>query len=96
MLAVDCHGNFFPCIRFYDISLTNKNGFKIGDIYNGINMNRLRPFQSLTLKNQSTEECINCEIAGDAHGVAAVIMILLILIQSFRGRHISARCIRQT
>ena len=62
MLAVDCHGNFFPCIRFYDISLKNKNGFKIGDIYNGINMNRLRPFQSLTLKNQSTEECINCEV----------------------------------
>ncbi|HWQ18552.1 MAG TPA: radical SAM peptide maturase, CXXX-repeat target family, partial [Methanotrichaceae archaeon] len=62
MLAIDCSGNFYPCIRFYDISLTNRKGYKVGDIYAGINEDRLRPFQSLTLKNQSTEECINCEV----------------------------------
>ena len=62
MLAIDCNGNFYPCIRFYDISLTNRKGFKVGDIHDGINEDRLRPFQSLTLKNQSTEECINCEV----------------------------------
>lgn len=62
MLAIDCNGNFYPCIRFYDISLTNRKGYKVGDIHNGINRNRLRPFLSLTLKNQSTDECINCEV----------------------------------
>lgn len=62
MLAIDCQGNFYPCIRFYDISLTNKKGFKVGDIKSGINKDRLRPFQSLTLRNQSTEECISCEV----------------------------------
>lgn len=62
MLAIDCKGNFYPCIRFYDISLSNKRGYRIGDIYNGINQDRLRPFHALTLKNQSKEECINCEI----------------------------------
>jgi uncharacterized protein len=62
MLAIDCNGNFYPCVRFYDMSLKNKKGYKIGDIYSGINKDKLRPFQSLTLKNQSTEECITCEI----------------------------------
>jgi uncharacterized protein len=62
MLAIDCKGNFYPCIRFYDISLTNKKGLKIGDIHTGINHDRLRPFYALTLQSQSTDECINCEV----------------------------------
>lgn len=62
MLAIDCQGNFYPCIRFYDISLNSKKGYKIGDIYKGINEDRLRPFHALTLKNQSDDECINCKI----------------------------------
>ena len=62
MLAIDCHGNFYPCIRFYDISLSNRHGRKIGDIYSGINKDRLRPFYALTLQSQSRDECVKCEV----------------------------------
>lgn len=62
MLAIDCQGNFYPCIRFYDISLSHKKGLRIGDIHSGINSDRLRPFYALTLRTQSRDECINCEV----------------------------------
>jgi len=62
MLAIDCRGDFFPCVRFYDMSLTNRTGRKIGDIYTGIDRDRLRPFQALTLRTQSPESCISCEV----------------------------------
>jgi uncharacterized protein len=62
MLAIDHRGNFYPCIRFYDISLSNRPGLKIGDIHSGINHDRLRPFHALTLRTQSTDECIQCEV----------------------------------
>jgi uncharacterized protein len=64
MLAIDYKGNLFPCIRFADYSMNNREGYSIGDIYNGINHDRLRPFMGLSLKAQSTEECINCEVAS--------------------------------
>lgn len=64
MLAVDCEGNFYPCIRFLDFSLNNRNGRKIGNIDCGINSNKLRPFKALTLVSQSENECINCEVAS--------------------------------
>jgi uncharacterized protein len=63
MLAIDCEGNFYPCIRFLDFSLSNKKGRKIGDINSYIDMNKLRPFKALTLKHQSTQNCIDCEVA---------------------------------
>ncbi|WP_061994666.1 radical SAM peptide maturase, CXXX-repeat target family [Clostridium sp. ATCC 25772] len=64
MLAIDCEGNFYPCIRFLDFSLNNKTGRKIGDIVNGIDSDKLRPFLGLTLKSQSKTECVNCEVAS--------------------------------
>lgn len=63
MIAVDYKGDFFPCIRFLDFTLTDKKGFKIGNVNTGINLDKLRPFTGLSLKNQSSEECINCEVA---------------------------------
>jgi radical SAM peptide maturase (CXXX-repeat target family)/CXXX repeat peptide maturase len=64
MIAIDCEGNFFPCVRFYDFSLDNKEGRNIGNIYEGINYERLRPFKTLSLELQSKEECTNCNIAS--------------------------------
>lgn len=64
MLAIDCRGNFFPCIRFYDFSLNNRKGPVIGDIHRGIDPDRIRPFLGLTLKAQSRTECVDCEVAS--------------------------------
>lgn len=63
MLAVDCNGNFYPCIRFLDFSLSNKKGRSIGDVTLGIKSDKLRPFLALSLNHQSNKECIECQVA---------------------------------
>jgi uncharacterized protein len=64
MLAVDADGNFYPCVRFAPYSLSHRAGRRIGNCYDGIDDNKLRPFLAMTRKTQSTEECLNCEVAG--------------------------------
>lgn len=64
MLSFDTKGKMFPCIRFMDFSLNTKKGIVIGDIENGIETDKLRPFKALTLENQSPDECISCEVAS--------------------------------
>lgn len=65
MLAIDPKGNLFPCIRFADYSLSNRKGLQIGDVYTGINPDKVRPFLALNLVDQSREECINCKVASN-------------------------------
>lgn len=64
MLAIDAAGKFYPCTRFAQFSLREKRECLIGDVEHGIDYNKLRPFLSLDRCTQSTEECINCEVAG--------------------------------
>jgi radical SAM peptide maturase (CXXX-repeat target family)/CXXX repeat peptide maturase len=64
MLAIDCKGDFYPCIRFYDISLNNRKGRKIGNIETGLDNDKIRPFSLLSLESQSTDECIHCSVAS--------------------------------
>ena len=63
MLAIDCKGNFYPCHRFTPFSLVNKKAISIGNCFEGIDNNKLRPFLSLDLSTQSSTECINCKVA---------------------------------
>lgn len=63
MLSIDANGNFYPCTRFAQYSLRDKKAIMIGNINDGINHNKLRPFLSLDRSTQSTDECINCEVA---------------------------------
>ena len=63
MLAVDYEGDFYPCVRFVPFSLVNrKDGRKIGNVKEGIDLNKVRPFLALTRSSQSTRECIDCEV----------------------------------
>ena len=64
MLAIDASGSFYPCTRFAQYSLRNKKSIVIGDIYTGINYNKLRPFLLLDRCTQSPQKCIDCEIAS--------------------------------
>ena len=64
MLAIDAAGNFYPCMRFAQYSLRNKQAWIIGNVNDGIDQNKLRPFLTLDRTTQSTEECINCEVAS--------------------------------
>lgn len=63
MLAVDASGYFYPCTRFAQYSLRDKQAWIIGNINDGIDKNKLRPFLTLDRCTQSTQECIDCEVA---------------------------------
>lgn len=63
MLAVDAKGYFYPCTRFAQYSLRNKKAWIIGNINDGIDENRLRPFLTLDRTTQSSHDCIKCEVA---------------------------------
>ncbi|GHU86193.1 hypothetical protein FACS1894198_5570 [Clostridia bacterium] len=63
MLAIDCGGNFFPCIRFVEFSLEKQKAFKIGDVNTGVILDRLKPFKYTTLEKISNQECLSCDVA---------------------------------
>lgn len=64
MLSIDAAGNFYPCTRFAQYSLRSKKAWIIGNINEGIDRNKLRPFLTLDRCTQSTQECIDCEVAS--------------------------------
>lgn len=64
MLSIDAAGNFYPCTRFAAYSLREKQPVIIGNIHDGIDKNKLRPFLTLDRTTQSNPECIECEIAS--------------------------------
>ena len=64
MLSIDSAGRFSPCTRFAQYSLRDKDALIVGDIYTGINKNRLRPFLALDRCTQSLPECVDCEVAS--------------------------------
>lgn len=63
MLSIDAAGNFYPCTRFAGYSLRSKAPIIIGNIHEGIDSNKLRPFLTLDRTTQSPRECIECEVA---------------------------------
>lgn len=64
MLSIDAAGNFYPCTRFAAYSLRSKKPIIIGNVRDGIDQNKLRPFLTLDRMTQSPEKCRNCEVAS--------------------------------
>ena len=64
MLSIDAAGNFYPCTRFAGYSLRSKKPIIIGNVRDGIDKNKLRPFLTLDRTTQSPKECIDCEVAS--------------------------------
>lgn len=64
MLAVDAEGNFYPCTRFAAYSLRSKKPIIIGNVRDGIDQNKLRPFLTLDRTTQSPQKCLDCEVAS--------------------------------
>lgn len=64
MLAVDAAGLFYPCTRFAKYSLRDKPALIIGNVTDGIDSDRRRPFLTLDRCTQSPAECIDCEVAS--------------------------------
>lgn len=64
MLSIDATDNFYPCTRFAAYSLRSKKPIIIGNVRDGIDQNKLRPFLMLDRMTQSPEKCRNCEVAS--------------------------------
>ncbi|MBO7052724.1 MAG: radical SAM peptide maturase, CXXX-repeat target family [Prevotella sp.] len=64
MLSIDAAGNFYPCTRFAAYSLREKKPIIIGNVNDGIDKNKLRPFLTLDRLTQSKQECVDCEVAS--------------------------------
>lgn len=62
-MALGPTGDIYPCMRYYDYSLNNKEGLVIGNIEDGIDFDKVRPFETVMYKYQSDSECLNCEVA---------------------------------
>lgn len=64
MLSVDASGFFYPCTRFAAYSLRTKKPIIIGNVKDGIDKNKLRPFLVLNRTMQSPLGCVSCEVAS--------------------------------
>ena len=64
MLSIDAAGYFYPCTRFAAYSLRSKKPIIVGNIDDGIDTDRLRPFLTLDRTTQSPRECLDCEVAS--------------------------------
>ena len=64
MIAVGPDGSLYPCMRYKDYSLNNKKEITIGDVENGIDFDKIRPYYLINTRLQSDEECLNCRIAS--------------------------------
>lgn len=66
MLAISPDGNLYPCSRFAPYSLKKQPGFLIGDVNEGIykGNKHIDMLKSITLKTQSSEECLACKVAA--------------------------------
>ena len=67
MLALDWRGNFFPCLRYMENSVDNREPYIIGDLENGINIKpdhkkRVDYLRSITRTSQNPEKCLTCPI----------------------------------
>lgn len=63
MLALGPTGDIYPCMRYYGYSLNNKEEWTIGNVDTGIDLEKVRPFETAMYKYQSDQECLSCEVA---------------------------------
>lgn len=63
-ITVDSKGDYFTCLRFSNFALKYKKERTIGNVYTGINWNRLRPYKTLLNYVKNPEKCQSCPIAS--------------------------------
>lgn len=64
MLAINTNGDYYPCVRFMPSAITVNSFEKLGSVTEQLNTDRLRPFSILNTKNQSSDKCLTCDVAG--------------------------------
>ncbi|MFA9377333.1 MAG: radical SAM peptide maturase, CXXX-repeat target family [Lachnotalea sp.] len=64
MIAVGPEGKLYPCMRYNGYSLNERDEYIIGTVDDGIDFDKIRPFETVTYKLQSDEECLKCPVAS--------------------------------
>lgn len=70
MVALDCDGNYYPCVRYLPNSIGfAQKPFTIGNLKDGLystpkDRETRRFLESITKTSQSTKECLECPIAS--------------------------------
>jgi len=64
MLAIDGDGTFYPCVRFAPYSMQHKPARSIGNCFEGLDLNKVRPFLVLNRTMQSPQQCLDCDVAS--------------------------------
>jgi radical SAM peptide maturase (CXXX-repeat target family) len=62
MLSIGINGELYPCHRFQ--TLSKRDNLSIGNIYDGVDYNKVRPFEFVNLKNvqgEYKEKCKKCD-----------------------------------
>ncbi len=65
VVAIDSIGNLYPCHRFASYSLRTKAPLIIGDVFKGIDKNKMRAFACFDVRTHNSKECNECNICGD-------------------------------
>ena len=64
MMAINTEGDYYPCVRFMPSATNNHTFQRIGSVDTKIDPDRVRAFFALSTKNQSSQKCLECDIAG--------------------------------
>jgi radical SAM protein with 4Fe4S-binding SPASM domain len=62
MTSIGINGELYPCHRFQ--TLSQRENLAIGDIYNGVDENKLKPFDYVnlsTIQGEYRQKCMDCE-----------------------------------
>lgn len=67
MLALDWKGDFFPCLRYMENSVDNREPYIIGNVWDGINIKyqhkkRIEYLRTITRTSQNEQKCLECPI----------------------------------
>jgi len=63
--TIDSDGNIYPCVRYMEYSLNKHNCIQLGNLKDGVDKDRVRPFYVLSTANQSDKKCLDCEINSE-------------------------------
>lgn len=64
MYSVDANGDMYSCLRFSQFSLRSKQARTIGNVYDGIDINKLRPMELVYNDVITPQKCYECEVAS--------------------------------
>lgn len=65
MLAITPDGKLYPCARFAPYCTGSKRALSIGNVFDGVDRSNkeLESLKSVTLRSQSPQKCLDCDIA---------------------------------